>query len=66
VVLSKSSVPKDNAYIVTIGLDTISGTTTSYNKTIAFEQQLQGDIDIVTAEKRFLERIVDQLFASAR
>ena len=66
VVLAKSSVPKDNAYIVTIGLDTISGTTTSYNKTIAFEQQLQGDADIVTAEKRFLERIVDQLFAAAR
>ena len=65
-VLNKSSVPKDNAYMVTIGLDSISGTTTSYNKTIVFQQQLQGDIDIVTADKRFIERIADQLFARAR
>ena len=65
-VLGKSAVPKDNAYLVTIGLDSIGGTTTSFNKSIAFQQQLQGEADIITAEKRFLERIVDQLFAGAR
>jgi hypothetical protein len=47
-------------------LDSIGGTTTSFNKSIAFQQQLQGEADIITAEKRFLERIVDQLFAGAR
>lgn len=66
VVINKSSVPKDNSYIVTIGLDSIGGTTTSYNKSITFQQQLQGEADIITADKRFLERIVDQLFAKAR
>lgn len=66
VVLSKSEVPKDNSYAVTIGLDSIGGTTTNFNKSIAFQQQLQGEADIITADKRFLERIVDQLFAKAR
>jgi multidrug resistance efflux pump len=65
-VISKSSVPKDNAYAVAIGLDTIRGTTTNFNRTIAFQQQLQGEADIVTANKRLLQRIVDQLFASPR
>jgi HlyD family secretion protein len=66
VVLNKSAVPKDNAYPITIGLDSTSGTTTDFNHTIVFQQQLQGDAEIVTADKRFLQRIVDQLFASAR
>ena len=65
-VIGKSAVPKDNAYLVTIGLDSIGGTTTSFSKSIPFQQQLQGEADIITAEKRFLERIVDQLFAGAR
>jgi multidrug efflux pump subunit AcrA (membrane-fusion protein) len=65
-VLSKSNVPKDNAYIVTIGLDSIGGATTSFNKSIEFQQQLQGDADIITEDKRFLQRIVDQIFARAR
>jgi multidrug efflux pump subunit AcrA (membrane-fusion protein) len=65
-VLSKSSVPKDNAYIVTIALDSIGGSTTSFNKSIEFQQQLMGDADIITEDKRFLQRIVDQLFARAK
>jgi multidrug efflux pump subunit AcrA (membrane-fusion protein) len=65
-VLNKSSVPKDNAYIVTIGLDSIGGATTSYNKSIEFQQQLQGDIDIITEDKRFIQRIADQIFARAQ
>jgi|JI7StandDraft_1071085.scaffolds.fasta_scaffold03197_3 multidrug efflux pump subunit AcrA (membrane-fusion protein) len=65
-VLNKSNVPKDNAYIVTIGLDSIGGATTSFNKSIEFQQQLQGDADIITEDKRFLQRIVDQIFARAR
>lgn len=66
VVLSKSLVPKDNSYIVTIGLDSIGGATTSYDQSIVFQQQLQGEADIITADKRFLQRIADQLFAKAR
>ncbi|MEY3239022.1 MAG: hypothetical protein RIR11_460 [Bacteroidota bacterium] len=65
-VLNKSTLPKDNAYIVTIGLDSIGGATTSFNKSIEFQQQLQGDADIITEDKRFLQRIVDQLFAKSR
>ncbi len=65
-VLSKSNVPKDNAYIVTIALDSIGGSTTSFNKSIEFQQQLMGDADIITEDKRFLQRIVDQLFARSK
>jgi multidrug resistance efflux pump len=63
VVLNKAPVPKDNAYPVTIGL---TGVTTTLNRSIEFQQQLQGTAEIVTADRRFIERIVDQLFASTR
>jgi multidrug resistance efflux pump len=62
-VVSKAPVPKDNAYPVSIQL---AGTTTNFNRTIGFQQQLQGTAEIITAERRFIQRIVDQLFASSQ
>lgn len=60
---SKSLVPKDNQYAIFVSLPI--GLTTSYQKPLQFEQQLQGEAQIVTENKRFLERIWDQIFARA-
>ncbi len=66
VVVSKSLVPKDNQYTILISIlesgapgDSL---TTSYHKKIPFEQQLQGHAEIITDDKGFLERIVEQIF----
>jgi hypothetical protein len=40
------------------------GLKTSYQREIPFEQQLQGKAEIVTDEKRFLQRIYEQVFAA--
>lgn len=61
-VASKSLVPKDNEYSILVLLP--EGLKTSYHKEIPFEQQLQGKAEIVTDEKRFLQRIYEQVFAS--
>lgn len=58
---SKSIVPKDNLYAIQLSLP--NDLKTSYNKQLTFEQQLQGEAQIITEDKRFLERIIDQIFA---
>lgn len=61
-VASKSLVPKDNEYSILVLLP--EGLKTSYHKEIPFEQHLQGKAEIVTDEKRFLQRIYEQVFAA--
>jgi len=61
-VVSKSLVPKDNEYSILVLLP--EGLKTSYKRDIPFEQQLQGKAEIVTDEKRFLQRIYEQVFAA--
>jgi len=61
-VVSKSLVPKDNEYSIIVLLP--EGLKTSYQQDIPFEQQLQGKAEIVTEEKRFLQRIYEQVFAA--
>lgn len=61
-VLSKSLVPKDNQYAILISLP--NGLRSSFNRDIPFEQQLQGTAEIITEEKRFLQRIYEQVFAA--
>jgi multidrug resistance efflux pump len=61
-VVSKSLVPKDNEYSILVLLP--EGLKTSYQREIPFEQQLQGKAEIVTDEKRFLQRIYEQVFAA--
>lgn len=63
-VASKALVPKDNQYAILVTLP--EGLRTSYNKTIPFEQRLQGKAEIVTEDKRFLQRITEQVFAGIR
>lgn len=61
-VASKSLVPKDNQYSIVVLLN--EGLKTSYHRTIPFEQQLQGQAEIITDDKRFLQRIYEQVFAA--
>ena len=58
---SKSLVPKDSKYAVIVKLP--NGLKTTFHKTIDFEQQLQGKAEIITENKRFLQRITEQVFA---
>jgi multidrug resistance efflux pump len=56
-ITSKSLIPKENNLILQVELpDTL---VTSYGKTIKFEQLLQGQADIITENRRFLERVFD-------
>jgi hypothetical protein len=59
-VLKKSLVPKDDQYTILLGLP--DGLRTSYHKQIPFAQQLQGKADIITNDKNFLQRLVEQIF----
>ncbi|MBK6931428.1 MAG: HlyD family efflux transporter periplasmic adaptor subunit [Saprospirales bacterium] len=62
IVISKSLVPKDNRYAILISLP--DGLKTSFNRQIPFEQQLQGNAEIITEEKQFLQRLYEQVFAA--
>ncbi|MBK8556201.1 MAG: HlyD family efflux transporter periplasmic adaptor subunit [Lewinellaceae bacterium] len=61
---SKALVSKDNQYNIMVSFP--PKLQTSYRKSIPFEQQLQGAAEIVTEDKRFLERILEQIFAAGR
>lgn len=61
-VYSKSLVPKDDKYAVIVVLP--DGLKTTYGRPVAFEQQLEGTAEIITDEKRLLQRIYEQVFAS--
>jgi len=63
-VYSKSLVPKDDKYAVIVVLP--DGLKTTFRKPIAFEQQLEGSAEIITDEKRLLQRIYEQIFAARR
>lgn len=58
-VLDRSIVPKDGVYNLTIELT--QGFITSTRRAIPFEQQLQGEAEIITDDKSFLQRIVEQV-----
>ncbi|MBL7825013.1 MAG: HlyD family efflux transporter periplasmic adaptor subunit [Saprospiraceae bacterium] len=63
-VFSKSLVPKDKTYSIMIALPNTSSKKlrTSMGKEIDFSQQLQGKAEIVTEDKGFLQRIVEQMY----
>ena len=67
-IVSKSLVPKDNAYSILVALPVNKNNTlhTSYGREIQFEQQLQGKAEIITDDKGFLQRISEQIFATVR
>ena len=62
-VVSKSLVPKDKEYSITIALPITKNKKlrTSQGKEIEFAQQLQGKAEIVTEDKGFLQRIGEQM-----
>lgn len=58
VIESISLVPNNNQYIVTVALP--NGLTTSYKKNLTFQQEMQGNAEIITEDLRILERIFNQ------
>jgi multidrug resistance efflux pump len=62
-VVSKSLVPKDKEYSITIALPITKHKKlrTNQNREVEFAQQLQGKADIVTDDKGFIERISAQM-----
>ncbi|MCB0542130.1 MAG: HlyD family efflux transporter periplasmic adaptor subunit [Saprospiraceae bacterium] len=64
-VMSKSLVPRDNQYSILISVITTPENTllTSYGKQIQFEQQLQGNAEIITENRGLFARLTDQIFA---
>lgn len=56
---SKSSLPKDGSYPVLVRLP--DSLVTSYRRVLTFEQKMQGRAQIITEERRFIERIFDGL-----
>jgi multidrug efflux pump subunit AcrA (membrane-fusion protein) len=64
IIETKSLASNNNQYAILVALP--KGLKTQYGRTINFEQQLQGEADIITEERRFLQRIVDQLFVRPR
>ncbi|MBL7807605.1 MAG: HlyD family efflux transporter periplasmic adaptor subunit [Saprospiraceae bacterium] len=68
-VASKSAVPKNREYTILIDHLDMSKTgklLTSSGREILFEQQLLGTADIITENKGFLERILDQVKVGMR
>jgi multidrug resistance efflux pump len=62
-VTSKALLPKnDKAISVRVNLPL--GLKTSYHKTLKFEQQMQGGAEIITEERRFIERMFDKLISA--
>lgn len=59
-----SLVPIENHYLVALNLpETL---TTSYGKTIPFRQEMQGVAEIITEERRVLERVFDRVRSVVR
>ena len=56
-----SSVPQGDAYQVELEVPAILVTT--YNKTIPFRQEMQGTANIITENRRILERVFDKILS---
>ena len=60
-VTSISEVPQGDAYLVELTLD--NGLKTTYGKSIPFRQEMRGAANIVTEERRVVERVFDTLLS---
>jgi multidrug resistance efflux pump len=63
IVDTKSLLPKDNTSI-SVRVRLPNGLKTSYNKTLPFDQQMQGTAEIITEDRRFIERVFDKLISA--
>ena len=59
VVVDKASLPKNGTYIINVKMP--EGLKTSHGKLIDFQQEMLGTAEIITEDRRFLERIFDRL-----
>ena len=64
-VVSKALLPKNEKgeKVISVRVNLPYGLKTSYHKTLKFEQQMQGSAEIITEERRFIERIFDKLIS---
>ncbi|MCW3104366.1 MAG: putative hemolysin secretion transport system rane protein [Bacteroidetes bacterium] len=53
-----SAVPRNNIYSIKVNLE--HGLKTSYNKTLDFKEEMQGNAEIITENLRLIERIFNQ------
>ncbi|ELR69217.1 putative hemolysin secretion transport system membrane protein [Fulvivirga imtechensis AK7] len=56
---SISLVPRDNMYSIRISMQ--NGLVSTYKKELAFKQEMQGTAEIITEDKRLIERVFNQL-----
>lgn len=56
---SISLVPRDDLYSIRISLP--NGLKSTYNKQLGFKQEMQGTAEIITEDKRLIERVFNQL-----
>ncbi|MEO1624037.1 MAG: HlyD family efflux transporter periplasmic adaptor subunit, partial [Bacteroidota bacterium] len=61
----KSLLPKGNEYLVVVSLDALQGgkILTSHSEQLDFDQEMQGMAEIVTEDRRFIERIFEKFIA---
>ena len=62
IVESKALLPKDKTLTVRVILP--NGLRTSYGKDLKFDQQMQGAAEVITEERRFIERMFDKLISA--
>ena len=56
-----SAIPREGNYDIIVSLP--DGLNTSYNKELRFQQQMEGVAEIITKERRLIERIFEQLIS---
>lgn len=56
-----SAIPREGNYDIIVSLP--KGLKTSYNKDLRFQQQMEGVAEIITKERRLIERIFEQLIS---
>lgn len=63
IVENKSLLPKDKATLL-VRVKLVNNLRTTYNKELKFEQQMVGTAEIITEDRRFIERIFDKLISA--
>lgn len=64
--ISKVPVNTENGAFYTVEITLVNSLKTNYNKELPFSQEMQGVAEIVTKDRRLIERLVDPLISKAR
>jgi hypothetical protein len=62
---SKALVPNDKK-MLSVRVNLPNGLVTSYGKTLTFDQQMLGSAEIISEDKRFVERLFNKLISAFR